>query len=82
MIRRWDVCETIASLRRVNRDGEETSYEDCVVGIESRERGVLQLDLRNLRPMRINDRESLIIELDINEVLGAIAENLRAAVKS
>ena len=78
---RYDVPETVASLRKVDKEGEETYYEDCTVGIECQNKGVLQIDLRNLRPIRINDRESLVIELDIAEVLGSIAVGVRNAIK-
>jgi hypothetical protein len=82
MIRRYTgSTETIANLRSIDRNGEETNYEDCVTGISLQTRGVFQIDLRNLRPIRLNDRAGLIIELDVNEVMGAIAEGIREAVK-
>lgn len=81
MIRTWDTPTTIAELRKIDRNGNDTTYEDCVVAIEMTSHGRLQFDLRGLRPIRINDRDGLVITLDINEVMDAIAENLRQAVK-
>ncbi len=77
MITRFDPPETIAQLRSVNTKGDDIRYDDCVVGIAVQDDGkVLQIDLRNLRPIRINDRGNLIIELELAEVLASIAASV------
>lgn len=82
MIRRYETPTTIAELRKIDKNGDDFYYEETVVGIQLREDGVLQFDLRNMRPIRINDREALVIEIDINEVFAAIAEQIRDKVKN
>lgn len=82
MRREWvDAPETVVSLRSVDKRGEETTYDDCVAGIQLRERGVLQIDLRSPRPMRIKDRENLIIEMDIRELMEAIGDYVARVAK-
>ena len=58
MVTRYDVPETVASLRKVNQNGVDTNYEDCACGIEIHDGRTMQIDLRNLRPIRVNDREN------------------------
>ena len=82
MMRVYDIPVVIADLRKVNNNGDDTIYDDAQVGIELRDNGVLQFDFRNLRPIRINDREGLIVEFDVTEVLAAIAEQIRDKAKS
>ena len=82
MMRVYDIPVVVAELRKVDSNGDDTSYPDATVGIELRDKGVLQFDFRSLRPIRINDRECLIVEFDVTEVLAAIAEQICDKVKS
>lgn len=81
-ITRFDPPETIAQLRSVKDNGDDIHYDDCTAGIQVMQDGKeLQIDLRNLRPIRINDRGNLIIELDLSEVLACIAASISDRVK-
>ncbi len=81
-INRFDPPETIAQLRQVNTRGDDISYDDCVAGIQVMDEGKsLQIDLRNLRPIRINDRGNLIIEFELAEVFACIAASIADKVK-
>lgn len=81
MNKRYDVPETSVSIFRIDRNGEEQDHQDCVTGIELNERGTLRLDLRNMRPLPVADRNDLLITLDVADVLTAIADALRANIK-
>lgn len=81
MNKRWDIPETSVTVRRLNKRSDEEDYQDCVAGIEFDGNGTLRLDLRNLRPIRVNDRENLIIELYLHDVLVALAEKMEGTIK-
>lgn len=81
MITRFDPPETVAQLRQLSTKGEDIHYDDCVAGIQVYEGTTLQIDLRNLRPIRINDRGNLIIELELAEVMAAIAAQFKEKAK-
>ncbi len=74
MNERYDIPETSVNIRRIcAKNCEECDMQDVVAGIEVRENGVLQIDLRNMRPMRVLDRDGVIIELYLRDVLNAVA---------
>lgn len=81
MNKRWDVPETSVSIHRITKRGESEDSQDCVAGIEVLDRGTIRLDLRNLRPIRLLDRDNLVIELYIHDILAALADKLEDAVK-
>lgn len=81
MNKRWDVPETSVSIQRLSgRTGEPEDAQDCVAGIEVLERGMIRLDLRNLRPVRVLDRDNLLIDIYTHDILTALADKVKAAV--
>ena len=76
MNKRWGTPETSVQIRLMNNKGEEYDVQDCVAGISFESDGVISFDLRNLRPLRVLDRNCLIIEMDVHDVLTAIADYL------
>jgi hypothetical protein len=89
MNKRFEILETSVNIKRIDKQGDEHDHQDCVAGIEIDTDGVLRIDLRNLRPMRLRtwngrrvlDRECVIVELYLHDVLSAMADKLEAVVK-
>ena len=71
----------VKAIHRIDKHGEIEDNQDCVAGIEVSGRGVLRLDLRNLRPIRVLDRDCLIIEIYLADILTALADKVEEAVK-
>lgn len=82
MNERYDVPETTGSIRRITRDGDDRDYQDVMVGLEVRSTGILQIDLRNMRPLRVNDRDGVVLELYLADVLRAVAVGVEQKVKA
>ena len=80
MNERWDTPETSVTLRHVTKNGNEGDSQDCVAGIELGEHGMLHIDLRNLRPVRVLDRDNLTIEIYLKDVMVAVANRIEADV--
>jgi len=82
MNERYNVPETSVSLRHITKDGEEGIWQDVVAGIEITEDGTLTIDLRNLRPVRVLDRDNLCVDVYLADVLRAIAVGVEAKLTS
>lgn len=82
MNERWDTPETTSSIRRVTKNGDDADGQDVVTGVEVAEDGMLRIDLRNLRPIRVLDRDNLVIEIYLADVMRAIAVGIEANYKS
>lgn len=82
MNEQWDTAETSVSIRRVAKNGEDAEAQDVVAGIDVRDHGMLSIDLRNLRPIRVLDRDNLIVEIYLADVLRAVAVAVERKVAS
>lgn len=80
MNKRWDIPETSVTVRRITKAGDDEDGQDCVAGIEIGVKGMISLDLRNLRPLRVNDRDSLVVEIYLADILEAVANKLEAVI--
>lgn len=76
MNERYDVPETSVNIRRITKNGDDVDYQDVVAGLEVRNGGVLQIDLRNVRPIRANNLDNIVVELSIHDVLEVIGIRL------
>lgn len=81
MNKRWDIPETSVTIYRIDTNGDDHDYQDCVAGIEIREQGMLRLDLRSLRPVRVLDRHHLIIDVYLHDILTALADKVETAIQ-
>lgn len=81
MNERWDTPETSVQIHRITKNGDDMDEQDVVAGLEVQPDGVLRIDLRNLRPIRINDRDNLIVELYLADVLRAVAVAVEREIK-
>lgn len=80
MNERYETPETSVNVRRITKNGNEEDYQDTVAGLEIAPDGVLRIDLRNLRPMRVLDREGVIVEVYLKDILTAVALAVERAV--
>ncbi len=81
MNKRYDIPETSVTIRLIAKNGSEGDAQDCVAGIDFSENGTLSIDLRSLRPVRVLDRDNLVIELYTHDVLTALADKLESSVE-
>ena len=81
MNERWDTPETVVQVQRVTKSGDTEDYQDVVAGLELSDKSTLRIDLRNMRPMRVLDREGVMIDIYLADVLRAIAVGVENKVK-